>query len=371
MVRFFLFFLGLLSFLAALTLGGCAPKGLGTFTVGDQTTVLTHSYAALQSDKNNPKQNIVVVLFADRPVEAADRQPSRLMALTKSKKLHALRLIWRRDTLDDLRVVLYHPEIIASGLAFRRQSVLNITALKDRHIEAEVRSKKLGQDWAFTIKFKADLVKGGVAELEPLAAVDASGESGSGVGKGSGKGSSSQWISELGRLGYEFTNDDFYQAIVEGDLRAMRLFLSAGMSPNYSFARINGRSPLMLLFFLGGACPAGEPTPEATREVVKALIAAGADLNQVDENGNTALMFAARKCDRATIRLLISAGAKIGLRNKGGLTALEMSIVSGNPGVEELIAAGARLDRQEAKDYLEAYKDNPKALALVKKATPQ
>jgi ankyrin repeat protein len=127
----------------------------------------------------------------------------------------------------------------------------------------------------------------------------------------------------------------------------------------------------MLLFFLGQACPAGEPTPEATREVVKALIAAGADLNQVDENGNTALMFAADKCDRATVRLLISAGAKIDLRNKGGHTALEMSIVSGNPGVDELIAAGARLDRQKAKDYLEAYKDNPKALALVKKATPR
>ena len=112
------------------------------------------------------------------------------------------------------------------------------------------------------------------------------------------------------------------------------------------------------------------PDNEAS-QVVKVLITADADLNQVDENGNTALMFAADKCDRATVRLLISAGAKIGLRNKGGLTALEMSIVSGNPGVEELIAAGARLDRQKARDYLEAYKDNPKALALVKKATPQ
>lgn len=178
-------------------------------------------------------------------------------------------------------------------------------------------------------------------------------------------------LAKLRELGLAFNEDGFFKALLETQPEAVRAFTDAGMSPSYSFARVNGRSPLMLLFFLGQACPAGEPTPEATREVVKVLIAAGADLNQVDENGNTALMFAADKCDRATVRLLISAGAKIGLRNKGGLTALEMSIVSGNPGVEELIAAGARLDRQKAKDYLEAYKGNPKALALVKKATPQ
>ena len=178
-------------------------------------------------------------------------------------------------------------------------------------------------------------------------------------------------LAKLRELGLAFNEDGFFKTLIERQPEAVRAFTDAGMSANYSFARVSGRSPLMLLFFLGQACPAGEPTPEDTREVVKALIAAGADLNQVDENGNTALMFAADKCDRATVRLLISAGAKIGLRNKGGLTALEMSIVSGNPGVEELIAAGARLDRQKAKDYLDAYKDNPKALALVKKATSQ
>ena len=322
MVRFFLFFLGLLSFLAALTLGGCAPTPLGTFTVGDQTTVLTHSYAALQSNKNDPKQNIVVVLFADRPVAAADRQPSRLMALTKSKQLHALRLIWRRDTLDDLRVVLYHPEIIASGLAFRRQSVLNITALKDRHIEAEVRSKKLGQDWAFTVKFKADLVKGGVAELEPLAAVDASGESASGVGKGSGKGSSSQWISELGRLGYEFTDDDFYQAIVEGDLRAMRLFLSAGMSPNVKLS--TGESALMMAI---GFC--STPPIREHNSIALVLIEAKADVNFRNNVRCTPLIWAADKCEPEVIQALINAGAEVNARAAGGGTALLLAEVMG------------------------------------------
>jgi hypothetical protein len=36
---------------------------------------------------------------------------------------------------------------------------------------------------------------------------------------------------------------------------------------------------------------------------------------------------------------------------------------------EELIAAGARLDAATAKAYAESYKSNPKALALIQKAT--
>jgi hypothetical protein len=49
------------------------------------------------------------------------------------------------------------------------------------------------------------------------------------------------------------------------------------------------------------------------------------------------------QCDRATIRLLLAAGAKIDVRNQSNMNALEGSVFSGNSGVEELIAAGARL----------------------------
>ena len=63
-----------------------------------------------------------------------------------------------------------------------------------------------------------------------------------------------------------------------------------------------------------------------------------------------------------------AAGAKIDLRNQSNMNALEGAVFSGNAGVEELIAAGARLDAQKAKAYLEAYKDDPKAVALIRKA---
>jgi len=339
MVRCFLFFLGLLSFAVALTIGGCTrplleqprtvpepvptvkeearPEGLGTFTMGDQTTVLTHSYGALQSDEKDPRQTFVVVLLADRPVAETDRRPSRLMALVKSKKLHALRIIWRRG-FDDVRVALYHPEVVASGQAFRGQAILNITALNDHHIEGEMRSKKLGQDWVFTVKFKADLVEGGIVELEPLAGADASGK----FARGDGKGPSSQGISELGRLGYEFSDDDFFHAIVKGDLRAIRLFLSAGMSPNGKLR--SGDSALMM-----AVVSCSTPPVTVHNSIALVLIEAKADVNFRNDIQATPLIEAADKCKPEVIQALIDAGAEVNARAAGGGTALLMAEVMG------------------------------------------
>ena len=93
----------------------------------------------------------------------------------------------------------------------------------------------------------------------------------------------------------------------------------------------------MILFFSRTACAQGD----AGRAIVQLLLDRGADVNQQDENKNTALMFAVANCDRQTIRLLLKAGAKLDHRNGTGLNALEMGIVSGNPGLEEPNQAGA------------------------------
>jgi HEAT repeat protein len=163
----------------------------------------------------------------------------------------------------------------------------------------------------------------------------------------------------------EFNETGFYRALSEADGEAIRAYLDAGMSPKHVFAGSNQRTPLMVLFFHGASCAKGE----GGREIVALLIKRGADVNAVDEKKNTALMFAADKCDRETLRLLLKAGANLNAKNWAGLTALQMGIVMGNPGLEELIASGARLDAATAKAYADAYKGNPKALALIKKAT--
>jgi hypothetical protein len=165
----------------------------------------------------------------------------------------------------------------------------------------------------------------------------------------------------------DFDEPSFNRALMMAEGDAIRAYLDAGMSANHVFADENQRTPLMILFFGRQACAKGAEG----REIASLLIQRGANVNAQDEKQNTPLMFAADNCDRETLRMLLKAGAKLNTKNWAGLTALSMSIVSGNPGLEELIAAGARLDAQTAKAYADAYKGNPKALALVKKASGQ
>jgi HEAT repeat protein len=178
-------------------------------------------------------------------------------------------------------------------------------------------------------------------------------------------GNEERGLSVLRERHLEFNEESFNHALAQADGEAIRAYLDAGMSAKHVFVGDARRTPLMVLFFGREACAKGAQG----REIVSLLLKRGADVNQVDQNKNTALMFAADSCDRETLRMLLKAGARLDARNQGGLTALQMGIVTGNPGLEELIAAGARLDPATAKAYAEAYKSNPKALALVKKAS--
>lgn len=182
-----------------------------------------------------------------------------------------------------------------------------------------------------------------------------------------GKGNEERGLAALREHKLEFNEPSFYRALSEGDADTVHAYLDGGMSANHVFVDTNRRTPLMIVFFGAEACAA----PEKGHAIVALLLKRGADVNQQDAQQNTALMFAADKCDRETLRMLLKAGAKLNAKNWAGLTALQMGIVSGNPGLEELIAAGARLDPATAKAYAEAYKKSPKALALVKKASGQ
>ncbi|HVQ53876.1 MAG TPA: HEAT repeat domain-containing protein [Thermoanaerobaculia bacterium] len=214
-------------------------------------------------------------------------------------------------------------------------------------------------------------IKGGVAAAAPASAAPAPARgaaaeaSAAPVAEGAGKGSEERGLAALRERKLAFDEPSFYRALSEADTEAIRAYLDGGMSVNLVFVDSNRRTPLMIVFFGMEACG----TPEKGHEITALLIKRGADVNQKDEKQNTALMFAADKCDRETLRMLLKAGAKLDAKNWAGLTALQMGIGTGNPGLEELIAAGARLDPATAKAYAEAFKRNPKAVALVKKAS--
>jgi ankyrin repeat protein len=83
-------------------------------------------------------------------------------------------------------------------------------------------------------------------------------------------------------------------------------------------------------------------------ELVRLLIATGANLNIRDDNGNTALIWATANDHSEVVRLLIAAGADVNDRNKYDGTALIGAAYGGHTEVVKLlIAEGAVINNQD------------------------
>tara|TARA_B100000900_G_C20474912_1_gene672971 strand:- start:205 stop:1074 length:870 start_codon:yes stop_codon:yes gene_type:complete len=77
-------------------------------------------------------------------------------------------------------------------------------------------------------------------------------------------------------------------------------------------------------------------------ETAQALVAAGADKNARNKHGDTGLILASGKGHTETARALIDAGANVNAVDKGGNTALILASRSGHlKAVQALVAAGA------------------------------
>lgn len=101
-----------------------------------------------------------------------------------------------------------------------------------------------------------------------------------------------------------------HQAALEGNLQAVQQHIEAGVNLNAREPSA-GSSPLIV------AATFGHP------DVAKALIEAGADLDQQNNYGSTALFNAALLCRTEIVAALLDAGADRSIRNYAGSTALE------------------------------------------------
>jgi len=103
---------------------------------------------------------------------------------------------------------------------------------------------------------------------------------------------------------------------------------------------------------LGMAAMRDSGDPEAL-SVVRVLLAADADINGRDRDGETALMKATEyRSDIRVVRALLSAGADVNVRNRYGSTPLrEAAGYAHNlPAVQALLAAGAQVDARNGND---------------------
>ncbi|BCS96354.1 hypothetical protein DSLASN_19860 [Desulfoluna limicola] len=83
-----------------------------------------------------------------------------------------------------------------------------------------------------------------------------------------------------------------------------------------------------------GSTPPPEPSPE---QLLKALVAHGADVNAVDEYGNTALMIATVQDNAELVELLLSLGADLTIKGPGGHTAEETAYDLGHRYIYQLL----------------------------------
>jgi uncharacterized protein len=134
-------------------------------------------------------------------------------------------------------------------------------------------------------------------------------------------------------LSNDFRMTPLSQACTNGNGALVKALLKAGAKPNIAIA--TGETPLMtcsrsgsldgvqMLLEFGAEVNAKEPSQNQTAlmwavaerhaDVVKALIAAHADLKAHTKEGSTALHFAARTGDQESVRLLLAAGADVNI----------------------------------------------------------
>ena len=76
-------------------------------------------------------------------------------------------------------------------------------------------------------------------------------------------------------------------------------------------------------------------------DIVKALLAAGADKDKVDEDGVTPLIWAATQGHLKVVQVLLKAGAKVDKANKYGDSALIFATIRGHTEIVRLLQAAA------------------------------
>lgn len=157
------------------------------------------------------------------------------------------------------------------------------------------------------------------------------------------------FIKGLADTNLKMSTESLFENIALGDVRAVKLLVGAGLSPDLKgpndmsaleFALENKQPEIVkLLLSLGasnssvgsdGLLPIMKALKFGDKNSVSALIESGADLNARDEKGMTVLMYAAKAGDYISAQALLEKGALIGTTDQDGMTALMYGVKTGN-----------------------------------------
>jgi Ankyrin repeats (3 copies) len=332
--------LSLIVFLSTMGVAAAATDTVtGTFTVQGKTHIFKQVSVTKASDPAKPSVSYLVILVSDVPVAAEDRKPSRLMELAKAGKVRAVRIVWK-EGFDSVTATPFHAAVADNGQPTTGAAVIDLQAYDDKRLNAHIKSKALGQDWHFNATLKADVVPVTFAAddfADPVPVVAPTGlERDTKVEAGPAP-SATALKRELGRHGYEYTGEAFTNAVKDGKLEAVALFLKLGMSAD---TKDSIGYPVLM-----SAAMMCTREPMAGRvDIVKALLAAKATVDPRDQNGSTPLLWAvSTQCQSEMVAAFIAAGANVNAKAKGGGTPLMFAKVFNRPELITMLQkAGAK-----------------------------
>ena len=286
-----------------------ADSVVGTLTIHGEPTPLRSVAVAKQADPDTPSVSWLVILASDRPVAPEDRALARLAELAAAGKLKAVRVLWH-EGLDRAIAAPYAAGLRGSGKLGAEHPTIDLERYDDRRFEGNIKSKMVGQDWFFQAQVKAALRSEGTVELEPEA------EEAPAEAEAAPADPKTQMKMQLGKLGYEYNAEMFRHAVSDANVKAVKLFLELGMSPNQPWPA--DEQPLSFAILNCG----DEHEAEAL-EITRALLGAGAKADAGSKDGITPLLTAAQHCSSVEIvDALIKAGANVNTRAPGGATPL-------------------------------------------------
>jgi ankyrin repeat protein len=126
-----------------------------------------------------------------------------------------------------------------------------------------------------------------------------------------------------------------YRATKSSDLPAIRLLMEKGADPSITVA--DHSTPLMVAAGLGAPLAVTEDTLENSTkgdplDAVKLFVEAGADVNAANDQGFTAMHYAAQTGRNRIVEFLASKGARLDVKNKAGKTPLDLAMAPGPQG---------------------------------------
>jgi hypothetical protein len=291
---------------------GQKDSALGTFTVKGKTVIFKYVTVVRYTDPDHPSRHTLVIVGSDAPLTPADLRGTTLQDRAAAGELRAVRIEWKVG-VDSLIAIPYHPELADSGEPTEGGAIIDLQRYDEKRLQAAFKSRMVGQDWQFSVRASAAVVAGGTLEAsaERPKSVEPAPPTGPVSDATAGK-------RALARLGYEFTEDEFFRSIQDGAIAAVDLFIELGMKG--TVARPDGTQAIV-----AAAMACGYEPKDPRAQVIASLLRAGANPNGKDSNNATVLIWAAQSCPVEAIKSLIQAGADVNARARGGGTALVLA----------------------------------------------